>query len=109
MTLVRKKVTNVKWPVKITTPCDGGTWSVETFTGVFKKIGLNQIEKLADKGDLHLVKDVLKGWEDIKDEDGNDVAFTKKELDGFLNDINFIKGTVQAIIDMQKGAPEKNS
>ena len=67
-----------------------------------------QIEKLADKGDPQLVKDVLEGWEDIKDEDGNDVAFTKKELDGFLNDINFIKGTVQAIIDMQKGAPEKN-
>ena len=108
MALIRKKVTSIKWPVSISSPADGGTWKDEAYTGTFKKVGIKQIEELADKGDPQLIREVLEGWEDIKDEDGNDVAFTKKELDGFLNDINFIKGTVQAIIDMQKGAPEKN-
>ena len=109
MALIKKKVTSIKWPVTVNSPTDGGKWKKESFTGIFKKVCITQIEKLADKGDPQLVKDVLEGWEDIKDDDGNDVAFTKKELDGFLNDINFIKGTVQAIIDMQRGAPEKNS
>ena len=43
-----------------------------------------------------------------EDEDGNEIPFSKEELDLFLDDVNFIKGTVQAIIDMQKGASEKN-
>jgi len=108
MALIKKKVTSIKWPITVTSPSDGGKWKDETFTGVFKKLGVKEIQDLSKKGDLQLVIDVLEGWEDIKDEEGNDVAFTKKELDVFLNDINFIKGTVQAIIDMQKGAPEKN-
>ena len=108
MALIKKKVTSVKWPVTVTFPSDGGKWKNETFTGVFKKVGVKEIQQKAKKGDLQLVKYVLEGWEDIKDEDGNDIAFTKKELDGFLNDINFIKATAQAIVDLQNGAPEKN-
>ena len=108
MALIKKKVTSVKWPITVTSPSDGGKWKDETFTGVFKKLGIKEIQDLSKKGDLQLVKDVLEGWEDIKDEDGNDVAFTKKELDQFLNDINFIKGTTRAIVDLTNGAPEKN-
>jgi len=108
MALIKKKVTSIKWPVTVTSPSDGGKWKNETFTGVFKKVGVKDINELAKKGDLQLVKGILEGWEDIKDEDGNDIAFTKKELDGFLNDINFIKGTAKAIVDFTNGAPEKN-
>ena len=88
MALIKKKVTSIKWPVTVTSPSDGGKWRTESFTGIFKKVGITQIEKLADKGDPQLVKDVLEGWEDIKDEDGNDVAFTKKELENLVTAYN---------------------
>ena len=108
MALVRKKVTSIKWPVSISSPTDGGKWKDETYTGTFKKVGIKQIEELADKGDPQLIREVLEAWEDIKDEDGNEIPFSTEELDLFLDDVNFIKGTVQAIIEMQKGASEKN-
>ena len=108
MALIRKKVTSIKWPVTISSPADGGKWWYETYTGTFKKVGIKQIEELADKGDPQLIREVLEGWKDIKDEDGNEIPFSLEELDLFLDDVNFIKGTVQAIIEMQKGASEKN-
>ena len=108
MALIRKKVTSIKWPVSIASPADGGKWWYETYVGTFKKVGIKQIEELADKGDPQLIREVLEGWEDIKDEDGNEIPFSPEELDLFLDDVNFIKGTTQAIIEMQKGASEKN-
>ena len=53
MALIKKKVTSIKWPVTVTSPSDGGKWRTESFTGIFKKVGITQIEKLADKGILN--------------------------------------------------------
>ena len=108
MALIRKKVTSIKWPVSISSPTDGGKWKDATYTGTFKKVGIKQIEELADKGDPQLIREVLEAWEYIRDEDGNEIPFSTEELDLFLDDVKFIKGTVQAIIEMQKGASEKN-
>ena len=108
MALIRKKVTSIKWPITITSPSDGGKWVDETFTGIFDRIGLTKLNQLAEQGDPKLVKSVMKCWQDIKDEEGNELPFNKKELDSFLDDPHFLRATVQAVLEMTQEAPSKN-
>jgi len=108
MALVKKKVNLIKWPITITSPSDGGKWVDESFIGIFKKIGLTKLNELAEQGDPKLVKSVMEGWEEIKDEEGNEVTFNKKELDSFLDDPHFLRATVQAVLEMTQEAPSKN-
>ena len=108
MALIKKKVTSVKWPVICKSPIDGGQWKEETYTGVFRKIGITELAELANKGDPLLIKGVIEGWEDIKDEEGNDIPFTPETLNEMMEDVHFLRATVQAVLGMQQEAPEKN-
>ena len=70
MAFVRKRVKTFKWPVKVEEPADGGVFEESTFDAIFKRVPRSEFQKLADKGDLELLKAVLTGWEGIEDEDG---------------------------------------
>ena len=108
MALVKKKVSSIKWPVTCNLPSDGGKWVEEKFVAIFRKIGLDELTNLSEKGDPTLVKETIEGWEEYKDEEGNDIPFNQDELNLLLDDPHVLRGAVTALVEMTQQAPEKN-
>jgi len=104
MAFVRKKVKTFKWPVKVEEPADGGVFETSTFDAVFKRVPRSEFQKLADKGDLDLLKSVLIGWEGIEDEEGKPVPFSQATMKEFADDAYWIRGVLQAYTETFEGA-----
>jgi hypothetical protein len=100
---VRKKVSTVKWPVKVEEPADGGTFDTSTFIAVFKRLPRSKFEKLADRGELDLLQAIMVGWEEIQDETGKAVTFTQAALKEFADDPYWIRGVLNAYTETYKG------
>ena len=84
MAFVRKKVKTFKWPVTVEEPADGGVFYDSSFDAVFKRVPRSEFQKLADKGDLDLLKAVMTGWEGIEDEDGKPLPFSQAAMKEFI-------------------------
>jgi hypothetical protein len=100
MPLVLKQKEPYRWPVKITLPADDGKRVTESFTGVFAWLPQSRIEEirrtvrlqsmgLADPeqqeiDDISAAKEVMVGWADVLDDEGDDVPFTERALDQLL-------------------------
>mgnify|MGYP003138465275 CR=1 FL=1 len=108
MALVRRKVSTVKWPVQVSVPADGGRFDKETYEGVFKNLGRAAIEELATQGDPELVRAVLTDWEGIEEEDGKPVAFNSKNLEEWIDNPHWLRGTTKAILEILEEAAVKN-
>lgn len=104
MSFVRKKVKTFKWPVKVEEPADGGVFEASTFDAVFKRVPRSEFQKLADKGDLELLKVVMTGWEGIEDEDGKALPFSQSALKEFADDPYWIRGVLSAYTETFEGA-----
>jgi hypothetical protein len=108
MSLVRKKVSTVKWPVTVHLPADGGKWDKESYTGVFKVCTRSEIEELANTGDPDLIRGVLEGWEGIEEEDGTEIPFNSKNLDEWIDNPHWLRGTTKAILEILDESLAKN-
>jgi hypothetical protein len=100
MALVLKQKEPYSWPLKITLPADGGKRATESFTGVFAWLNQSRIEEirrtvrlqsmgLADPDqqeidDISAAKEVLVGWADVIDDEGDEVPFSDRALDQLL-------------------------
>ena len=100
MALVLKQKEPYSWPVKITLPTDGGKRATESFTGIFAWLNQSRIEEirrtvrmqsmgLADPDhqeidDISAAKEVLVGWADVIDDEGDEVPFSDRALDQLL-------------------------
>lgn len=104
MAFIRKKVKTFKWPVTIEEPADGGVFEESTFDAVFKRVPRSEFQRLADKGDLELLKAVLTGWEGIDDEDGKPVPFSQATMKEFSDDPYWIRGVLKAYTETFEGA-----
>ena len=106
MAFVKRKVTTYKWPVRIETPLDGGTFEVQTMTVEFRRIGQSQIEKYANNRDL--LREVIVGWSDFRDEKGVEIPFSSEELAYLVDDTTFLRAAGLAFFESLSGAPAKN-
>lgn len=100
MPLVLKQKEPYSWPLKITLPADGGKRVTESFTGVFAWVAQSRIEEirrtvrlqglgLGDDDqpqidDISAAKEVLVGWADVLDDEGDEVPFSDRALDQLL-------------------------
>ncbi len=77
-----------KHKVDVRVPVDGG-FRTETFTAHFKALpkeeALALVLEAQENGDAHLLREILVGFEDIKDEDGNAVEYSEESRDTLLN------------------------
>jgi hypothetical protein len=108
MAFVLKKAASYKWPVKVETPADGGTFETQTFDAIFKKLGRTAFNALVDKGDDAFIDGILEGWDGIKDENGKDIPFTEKTRKDLCDDSCFVKAVIKAYSDSVLGEPAKN-
>lgn len=102
-----------KWPVSFTIPTDGGAHKKCSFTAEFKRLPLSRVVEITDnadgkKTDADLVREVMIGWDDVKDADGNAVQFTDAALNSALDIVGFATGVAIAFLESLKGAARKN-
>ncbi|MCK5296138.1 MAG: hypothetical protein KAJ75_04545, partial [Alphaproteobacteria bacterium] len=76
----------VKWPVKVTVPVDGGRHHEQTFTAKFKILDHDKIESLDIAAiDDELLKESVVGFEGITDADGLEVPYSDENKALILN------------------------
>lgn len=84
------------WPVEVAVPEDGGVWSRHKFTALFARFTKDQAKTLVDKlgeekdnGEpfeaLDLVAQVMAGWKDVTDADGQPLPYSEAELRSVCN------------------------
>lgn len=97
------------WPVDVKVP-DGGQYKTETFTARFKVIPQDRWDELVagQNVDAAVVKDVLVGWADIADEQGQPLPFDGSSLEQVLGVPYVRTALVQAYMASLAGAREKN-
>ena len=110
MAFVRKKVKTFKWPVTVTEPSSDkpGEFEESSFTAVFKRIKMSELEKIAETGGYEFISKVLVGWEGIEDEDGSALAFSKDVLKEFSDDADWTRAVLGAYTATYSEGEAKN-
>jgi hypothetical protein len=107
MAFVRRKVKTFNWPVSVEEPADGGTFTESTFTAMFKRVERSALKALADKPDNDLIKAVLVGWDDMKDEAGKPLPFSDANLTDACEDSDWVRAVINAYNKTYEGKADK--
>lgn len=108
MSYSRVRSESFTWPVKVSTPSDGGIQHTQTFIGTIKRLKRDELNEWIAKGDLDLVRAVLIGWDGVNGADGLPIEFSANALNDELQEQGFIRGVVEAVIEATSGAQAKN-
>lgn len=108
MAFVLKKSSSYKWPVTVEVPMDGGRFKKETFTAIFRKMSRSAFNDLIDQGDDALVNEIIQGWENVKDEDGEEVPFDEDAKQQLFDDPYVLRALITAYTDSLTGEKAKN-
>lgn len=107
-----KRTLNPTFTAKVTVniPNDTGGFDKSTFMAKFKRCSADELQTLRESGltNEELVRKVLVGWE-MKDEDtGEDVPFSKAEMEAALQIAPTPLATALAFFESVNGARSKN-
>ena len=94
MTFVRKKNKTFKWPVVVREPSetDAGVYEDHEFIAIFKRLKVSEYQEAADnKTEFDLLKMMLVGWEDMKEENGEDIPFNNQNLKDMMEDAYWLR------------------
>jgi hypothetical protein len=110
MAFVRKKVKTFKWPVTVAEPSSErpGEFQESTFTAVFNRVKMSQLEEMAETSGVSFLSKVLVGWEGIEDEDGSELKFSKSALEEFADDADWTRAVLSAYTATYAEAEAKN-
>ena len=96
MAFVRRKVKTFQWPVTVHEPKDGGGFTESTFTATFKRLDRSEMQALAEKPVVDLIKAVLTDWDGINDEANKPIPFNANTLAEQLEDSDWVRGVMAA-------------
>ena len=99
MTFVRKKNKTFKWPVVVREPSetDAGVYEENEFIAIFKRLKVSEYQKAAEnKTEFEMLKMMLVGWENMKEEDGQDIAFSNQNLKEMMEDAYWLRAVSDA-------------
>ncbi len=110
MAFVRKKVEAFPWPVEIKKPSEEkpGEFEKSTFTIIFKRLSRSKLEKFGQLEETKALEQVVVGWSEITDEEGNQIPFSTKVLKEFADDVDFVGAVIKGYQDFYGTAQEKN-
>lgn len=108
MTFVRSKAKSCRWPIVVEEPADGGKWTQQSFTGIFKRLGRSDFNALIELGDEAVIQEVLEGWDDLKEESGEPIPFTTETVAEMSNDTYWSRGVIKSYFEFLNGGKEKN-
>ena len=98
MAFVRKKTKVYPWPVEVKTPSETniGEFDSTSFTGKFIRLSRKELDTFDSATEFEALKKVLVGWEDINEEDGTPISFSKTILKEFAEDTDFVAAVLAA-------------
>ena len=99
MTFVRKKNKTFKWPVLVREPSetDAGVYEENEFIAIFKRLKVSEYQNAADnKSEFEMLKMMLVGWENMKEEDGQDIPFNNQNLKDMMEDAYWLRAVSDA-------------
>ena len=115
MAFVLKKDPTFMWPVSVELADDSGEFVAFTFKVCYRRMTQEYAKDVAIK--LHegaeidiraKAKELIVGWDEIKDDSGEDVKFTPKALDQLLQIPTMAAELVGAWINATAKVKEKN-
>ena len=110
MAFVRKKTKVYPWPVEVERPSESipGEFEKTSFTGKFARLSRTELNKFEDEDEYSALSKILVGWEDVNEEDGTPISFTKPVLKEFTEDVDFVKGVLNAFREFYGNAQSGN-
>jgi hypothetical protein len=123
MAFVLKQSATYIWPITLVLPVDGGKRQKHTFDGELRRLPQSRISEiiklaqlqergaLADDEELRdqdAAKEVLVGWANIVDDEGEDVPFSDSKLNELLEIPTVAGQIVRAWFDSLEVAKQKN-
>jgi len=123
MAFVLKQSATYTWPITLILPVDGGRREKHTFDGEFKRLPQTRINEIVrqaramergrlneDEGleDQDAAIELLAGWSNVVDYDGNEIPFSAKALDQLLEIPTVAGQIVRAWFESLEVAKRKN-
>ena len=98
MAFVRKKSKVYPWPVEVKRPSESvpGEFETTKFIGKFARLDRSSLDKFENEDEFSALSKILVGWEDVNEEDGTAIEFNKTILKEFSEDVDFVKGVLDA-------------
>tara|TARA_R100000234_G_C4994327_1_gene177090 strand:+ start:586 stop:918 length:333 start_codon:yes stop_codon:yes gene_type:complete len=98
MAFVRKKSKVYPWPVEVKRPSESvpGEFETTKFIGKFARLDRSSLDKFDNEDEFSALSKILVGWEDVNEEDGTVIEFNKTILKEFSEDVDFVKGVLDA-------------
>jgi len=124
MAFVLKQSDTYTWPITLVIPVDGGRREKHTFDGEFKRLPqtrINEIVRIARaternrfEAEEEVLEDqaacaeILVGWSNVVDDDGNEIPFSVSALDQLLELPTIAGQIVRAWFESLEVAKRKN-
>ena len=98
MEFIRKNTKVYSWPVEVKTPSETniGEFYTSEFIGKYKRLSRSELNSFNEESEYKALEKVLVGWEDLTEEDGTPIQFSKAELKNFAEDTDFVAGVLDA-------------
>mgnify|MGYP001302035836 FL=1 len=98
MAFVRKKTKVYPWPVEVKRPSETvpGEFETTKFIGKFARLDRSSLDKFENEDEFSALSKILVGWEDVNEEDDTPITFSKAVLKEFSEDVDFVKGVLDA-------------
>ncbi len=98
MAFIRKKTKVYSWPVEVKTPSETNIGEFETskFIGKFVRLKRSELNTFEEDTEYDALQKILVGWEDLNEEDGTTIQFSKTELKACAEDTDFVAGVLDA-------------
>lgn len=107
--LVKERIVR-HWPITISVPVDGGKVETHDVTLDFRLVDTTEFRALSQQGDDKLFAEVVLGWSDIYDAQGQALPFTPENLAAACRNQHFTAGALQGYMKAISGvASTKNS
>ena len=110
MAFVRKKTKVYSWPVVVKSPSENtpGEFDEFEFKGKFVRLTRTQLDEFEDEDANSALEKILVGWEDVNEEDGTPITFSKTALKDFSEDVDFVKGVLDSFRSFYGNAQSGN-
>ena len=98
MAFVRKKTKVYPWMVEIKRPSETNVGQFETssFTGKFTRLSRTELNNFDEQSEFEALNKILVGWDDVTEEDGTPIIFSKAVLKEFAEATDFVAGVLDA-------------
>jgi|TARA_R100000482_G_scaffold114621_1_gene57453 hypothetical protein len=110
MAFVRKKTKVYPWKVEVKRPSEKniGEFEVSSFTGKFVRLKRSELNAFEEETEYDALQKILVGWEDVNEEDGTPIQFSKSVLKDFSEDTDFVAGVLDAFRSFYSNAQVGN-